>query len=50
MYAGGVYYRVSEESVIGTGTDEEAVDPTVLLDLQAHRSLDVNDGLGTRGG
>lgn len=48
-YAGEVYCQVSElELVSKKGTDERAVDPTVLRDLQAHRSLD--DGLGPRAG
>jgi hypothetical protein len=49
MYGGEVYCQASERMCDEKGiTNARAVDPTVLRDLQAHRSLD--DGLGPRGG
>jgi hypothetical protein len=49
MYAGEVYCQASERKVYRrSSTDGLAVDPTVLRDLQAHRSLE--DGLVPRGG
>ena len=48
MYAGEVYCQASERKVYRSNTDGPAVDPTVLRDLQAHRSLE--DGLVPRGG
>jgi hypothetical protein len=49
MYAGEVYCQASERKEYSSkSADRPSVDPTVLRDLQAHRSLE--DGLVPRGG